>query len=86
MLLATRVGICDDMPSTAHSIVLFYLSLRMTKQKLDLYVQLRLISARASTQCDQSLLYAYWVAEISRYFHADHLDGAQADLSLRWAH
>ena len=58
----------------------------MTKQKLDLYVQLRLRSARASAQCDQSLLYAHWVAEISRYFQADRLDDAQADLSLRWPH
>ena len=87
MLLAMSVGIRDDMPSTAHSsVVLFCLSLRMTKQKIDLYVQVRLRSATASAQCDQSLLYAHWVAEISMYFQADRLDDARVDLSLRWAH
>ena len=58
----------------------------MTKQQLDLYIQLRLRSARISAQCDQSLMYAHWVVEISRYFHASRMDVAQADLSLRWAH
>ena len=51
--------------------------------------QIRLRSAWVSTQSDQSLLCAFWIAKDQNLVHADSKDwsdwaNAQADLSLRW--